>query len=408
MTPTDTTQPPDQPFPLARSCPFTEPEPYTRLREQQPVSKVRLRGGEQAWWVSGYAEARAVLADRRFSSDRRKDGYPNPNGDPRFRERFRTQPPPMVSLDGTEHAAVRRSVLGEFTLKRLSALRPRIQQIVDRFIDEMPACDSRPVDLVQALSLPVPSLVICELLGVPYEDHDCFQSRTAAMTRRTVPPAERLRAFDELQACLAALLTRKESEPGDDLLSRQIAQQREQGAVDHARLLSTATGLLVAGHETTANMITLGVLALLEHPGQRALLTEDPGSTPAAVEELLRFFSIGDTVIARVATEDVRVGGVTIKANEGVIVSVLSANRDPAAFDDPAELNPTRAARHHISFGYGPHQCLGQNLARLELRIVFDTLFRRIPGLRLAVPVDEIPFKTDATVYGAHELPVTW
>ncbi|WP_030903573.1 cytochrome P450 [Streptomyces sp. NRRL F-5126] len=398
----------DQEFPVARGCPFAEPEAYARLREREPISRVRLRGGEQAWWVSGYAESRAVMADRRFSSDRRRDNYPNPGGDPRFRERFRHQRPPMVSLDGAEHTAARRAVIGEFTVKRLAALRPRIQEIVDGFIDEMLAAESHPVDLVRTLSLPVSSLVICELLGVPYADHDYFQSCAAALTRRTASPEERLRGADGLRTYLADLLTRKEAEPGDDLFSRQIAQQREEGALDREGLVSTANSLLLAGHETTANMISLGVLALLEHPDQLALIQDDPDKTLLAVDELLRYLTIADSVILRVATEDVEIGGVTVKADEGVVVCGLSANRDPAAFENPGELDVLRGARHHIAFGYGPHQCLGQNLARLELRIVFDTLFRRIPGLRLAEPVDAVPFKVNASVYGAHELPVTW
>ena len=152
----------------------------------------------------------------------------------------------MIGMDGAEHAAARRAVIGEFTVKRLAALRPWIQQIVDRFIDDMLAIDQRPVDLVQALSLPVPSLVICELLGAPYADHDFFQSRTAALIRRTTPPEERRRSFDELRAYLGELLTRKESEPGDDLFSRQIARQREEGTLDHASLVSMAFLLLLA------------------------------------------------------------------------------------------------------------------------------------------------------------------
>ncbi|MFI6347550.1 cytochrome P450 [Streptomyces sp. NPDC050560] len=408
MTETVSSELPGQEFPVARGCPFAEPDAYARLRERKPVSKVRLRGGQQTWWVSGYAEARAVLADRRFSSDRRKDNYPNPNGDPRFRERFRHQPPPMVSLDGAEHTAARRALTGEFTMKRLAALRPRIERIVDGFVDAMLASDSRPVDLVQALSLPVPSLVICELLGVPYRDHGHFQSRTAAMIRRTASAEERLRAFDELRGYLADLLARKESEPGDDLLSRQLARQREKGALDRESLVSTATGLLVAGHETTANMISLGVAGLLEHPEQLVSITSDPARTPRAVEELLRYFSIVETATSRIATEDVEIAGVTIRADEGVIVSGLSADWDPAVFENPGALDLGREARHHIAFGYGPHQCLGQNLARIELQTVFDTLFRRIPGLRLAEPVDDIPFKANASVYGAYALPVTW
>ncbi|MEW9552414.1 cytochrome P450 [Nonomuraea sp. NPDC050783] len=393
--------------PVERGCPFAPPPAYERLREQAPISKVRLAGGGEAWWVSGHEEGRAVLADPRFSSDKRKEGWPLFTLDAATLRQLRSQPPLMLSMDGAEHAAARRAVIGEFTVRRLAALRPRIQDIVDHFIDDMLATDQRPVDLVQALSLPVPSLVICELLGVPYADHDFFQSRTSMLVRRA-SAEERRQAFAELRAYIDDLITRKESEPGDDLFSRQIARQRQTGALDHASLVSLAFLLLTAGHETTANMISLGVVGLLSHPEQLALVRADPGRTPAAVEELLRYFTIADGVASRLATEDVEIAGVSIKAGQGVIVSMLSANWDPAVFEDPAELDVERGARHHLAFGFGPHQCLGQNLARMELQIVFDTLFRRIPALRLAVPVEDVPFKHDAVIYGAHELPVTW
>ncbi|MEV6227527.1 cytochrome P450 [Saccharopolyspora shandongensis] len=394
-------------LPVERGCPFSPPTAYERLREQAPINKVRLTSGGEAWWVSGHEEGRAVLADGRFSSDKRKDGFPLFTLDAATLQQLRSQPPLMLGMDGAEHSSVRRAVIGEFTVKRLAALRPRIQDIVDHFIDDLVTTDHRPVDLVQALSLPVPSLVICELLGVPYTDHDFFQSRTTMMVRRT-SLEDRQRAFAELRAYIDDLVTRKESEPGDDLFSRQIARQRQKGTIDHAGLVSLAFLLLTAGHETTANMISLGVVALLTHPQQLALIAADPDKTPMAVEELLRYFTIADGVTSRVTTEDVEIGGVSIKAGEGVIVSTLSANWDPAAFKDPAELDVERGARHHLAFGFGPHQCLGQNLARMELQIVFDTLFRRIPTLRLAAPAEDLPFKTDAVIYGVHELPVTW
>ncbi|MFF0866874.1 cytochrome P450 [Nonomuraea sp. NPDC003560] len=397
----------DLELPVERGCPFSPPAAYERLREQAPINRIRLAGGGQAWWVSGHEEGRAVLADGRFSSDKRKDGFPLYTLDAATLQQLRSQPPLMLGMDGAEHAAARRPVIGEFTVRRLAALRPRIQDIVDHVIDDLLAADQRPADLVRALSLPVPSLVICEMLGVPYADHDFFQSRTAMMVRRT-SLEERRRAFAELRAYLDDLVTRKESEPGDDLFGRQIARQRQEGVLDHAALVSLAFLLLTAGHETTANMISLGVVGLLTHPEQLALVKADPDRTPMAVEELLRYFTIADGVTSRLATEDVEIGGVRIKAGEGVIVSMLSANWDPAVFKDPGELDVERGARHHLAFGFGPHQCLGQNLARMELRIVFDTLFRRIPTLRLAAPAGDLPFKTDAVIYGVHELPVTW
>ncbi|GAA3676001.1 cytochrome P450 [Nonomuraea antimicrobica] len=398
----------DVEFPVERGCPFAPPAEYERLRRQASISRVRLVSGAEAWWVSGHEEGRAVLADRRFSSDRRRDGFPFFVADTAAVEQFRSQPPLMVGMDGEEHAAARRRLIGEFTVKRLAALRPRIQEIVDLAVDDLLATDRRPADLVRTVSLPVPSLVICELLGVPYADHDFFQRRTTVAVRRTSSPEERGRALAELRGYLGDLVTRKASEPGDDLISRQIARQCQEGALDHAGLVSMAFLLLTAGHETTANMISLGVLALLTHPEQLALVTADPDRTPMAVEELLRYFAIADGVTSRVATEDVRIGEVSIRAGEGVIVSGLSANWDPSVFENPDVLDVGRGARHHLAFGFGPHQCLGQNLARTELEIVFDTLFRRVPTLRLPVPIEDLPLKTDSIIYGAYELPVTW
>jgi cytochrome P450 len=397
-------------FPVTRGCPFAVPAEYEELRERAPISRVQLAGGGgAAWWVSRWEEARTILADPRFSADRRRDGFPVPSPDPELRARFRAQPPNMLSMDGAEHATARRAVIGEFTVARLAALRPRIQQIVDDFIDTMLATEQRPVDLVKALSLPVPSLVICELLGVPYDDHEFFQSRSTRLLRRTTPAQERARCVDELRGYVDELITGKEKAPGDDLFGRQIAKQRAAGEeVDHDGLASLAFLLLIAGHETTANMISLGVVGLLHRPEQLAAIRADPARTPLAVEEMLRYFSIVDMVTSRIATEDVEIGGVTIRADDGVVISGLSANWDPTVFDHPADLDVDRGARHHLAFGFGPHQCLGQNLARLELQVVFDTLFRRIPDLRLAVPVDEVPFRSDANIYGAYELPVTW
>lgn len=389
-------------LPRPRGCPFQEAPP----REQRPISRVRLPSGGEAWLVTRHEHVRAILADPRFSADRRRPGFPlllSAGG-----TAFRQQAPSMITLDGAEHAAARRAVISEFSVKRVAALTPRIQQIVSGFVDRILA-GPRPADLVRDLSLPVPSLVICELLGVPYADHEYFQTRTTALLRRTTGVEERQRLVAELRGYLSDLVADKTADPPDDVIGRQILRQRaERGEIDHEALTSLAVLLLVAGHETTANMISLGVLGLLTHPDQLAALLADPGRTPAAVEEMLRYFTIVEFATSRVAVADVELDGVLIRAGEGVVGDALAANRDEAAFADPEAFELGEGRRHHLAFGFGPHQCLGQNLARKELQIVFDTLFRRVPTLRLAADPADLPYKTDTNIYGVYQLPVTW
>nr|WP_229784306.1 cytochrome P450 [Pilimelia anulata] len=389
---------------MARGCPFSPPAEYGRLRAEEPVARVNLPNGEWAWAVSRHEDVRTVLADPRFSSDRTNPRFPMLVAGDRLDI---DAPRPLISMDPPEHGPARRAVLGEFTVRRMQALEPRIQQIVDEAIDALLA-GPRPADLVRMVSLPVPSLVICELLGVPYADHEFFQQRTGRLINRNSTPDERRTAFEDLQRYLDDLVAAKEADPGDDLLGRQVRKRRADGTYDRPELVSLAFLLLVAGHETTANMISLGAVMLLRHPDQRDLLRADPARTEGAVEELLRYFTIADLATSRVAVADVEVGGVLIRAGEGVLALGQAADRDPDVFPDPDRFDVTRAARHHVAFGYGPHQCLGQNLARMELRITVDTLLRRVPGLRLAVPAEELPFKDDSFVYGLHELPVTW
>lgn len=391
-------------IPLPRTCPFAPPAEYTTLREQGSACRISLPNGATAWALTRHEDIRDMLADPRFSSDRSHPDFPtligvNPSGNG-----FRLS---LIAMDPPEHGPARRAVVGEFTVRRLNALRPRIQQIVDDHLDAMLA-GPRPADLVPVLSLPVPSLVICELLGVPYADHDFFQSRSAALLCQSLPVQERLGAREELRRYLDELIGQKERQATDDLLGRHLAKRRADGSYDHDELVSLAVLLLIAGHETTANMISLGALTLLEHPEDLAAIRDDPGKTPGAVEELLRYFTIAETASSRVATADVEIGGVLIRAGEGVVSLVQAANRDPEAFPEPDDFDIDRTARHHLSFGFGAHQCLGQNLARVELEVVFNTLFRRIPDLRLAAGVEELPFKDDAVVYGLYSLPVTW
>lgn len=386
-------------LPITRSCPYAPPAEHRRLQQEEPISRVTLPSGASAWVVSRHHDVRTMLADSRFSSDRNNPNFPRLLPGQQINPQFT---PSLLGMDPPEHGPARRAVVGEFTVKRMAALRPRIQEIVDAHIDTMLA-GPRPADLVSALSLPVPSLVICELLGVPYDDHEFFQTRSARLLSRTVTQDARMHALSELLDYLDDLIASKEQAPADDLLSRQLTKSN-----DREQLKSLAFLLLVAGHETTANMISLGTMTLLDRPEGLRALQDDSSTTASAVEELLRYFTIAEAAVARVAVEDVEIGGVVIRAGEGVLALSNTANRDPDVFDDPDEVDLARGARNHLAFGFGAHQCLGQNLARMELEIVFDTLLRRIPDLRPAVELNTLPFKDDATIYGIHEFPVTW
>jgi cytochrome P450 len=303
-------------------------------------------------------------------------------------------------------------VTGAFTVRRIEELRPAIQRIADDLIDRMLA-GPKPADLVTAFALPLPSLVICKLLGVPYDDHEFFQRASRLLIRADTPPEQAARAQDSLVDYLDDLVGRKLAAPGEDLLSAVAARQVATGNMTRRELATMGVLLLIAGHETTANMIALGTLALLTHPDQLALIRD--GSAPGgetliaqAVEELLRYLTIVHTGRRRVALADIEVGGQVIEAGEGIVLAGEMGNRDPSAYPDPDTLDVTREGRRHIAFGFGVHQCLGQPLARLELKVVYSTLYRRVPTLALAADVADIPFKSNALVYGVYELPVTW
>jgi pentalenic acid synthase len=311
-------------------------------------------------------------------------------------------------MDPPEHSFYRRMLIQEFTLKRIKTMRAGIQATVNRLLDDL-LTQAPPVDLVEAFALPVPSLVICQLLGVPYDDHEYFQSRSKVAMSGATTAETFATALGELRAYMDGLITRKQHEPGDDLLSKLVTEHLEPaGELRREDLLMMCLMLLNAGHETTSNMISLGTVALLEHPDQLAALRSDPELLPDTVEELLRYLSIADLVTTRIAAEDTELSGTRIRAGEGVVALLAAADWDPGVFPEPERFDIRRGNRHHVAFGYGVHQCLGQNLARLELEIVFSTLFERIPTLRVAVPVEELPYKHGGLLFGLHELPVTW
>jgi cytochrome P450 len=405
MTDVTTARPPAYPMTRDPDAPLDPPPELRELQERAPLTRVRLWDGSTPWLVTRYAEQRALLSDRRISADSTHAHYPHqgPAGPQRPADRRG-----FIALDDPEHARLRRMVTAAFAIKQVERLRPTVQRIVDELIDGLLAGPT-PVDLVPELALPVPSRVICTLLGVPYADHEFFQANTKIMINRRSSVDDVAAAFGSLAGYVERLLGEKLVDPQDDLLS-DLALRVAAGDLALRQATAIAQLLLVAGHETTANMIGLGTLALLEHPDQLAVLrdSDDPKVVARAVEELLRYLTIVHTGRRRVALEDIEIAGETIRAGDGVIMANDLGNRDPAEFADPDRLDLRRDARTHVTFGFGAHQCLGQPLARLELQVVYGTLYRRIPTLRLAAGLDEIPFKSDAVVYGVYALPVTW
>lgn len=393
-------------LPMDRDAgPFDPPTAISRLRAERPVSPLIFPDGHRGWLVTGYDATRQLLADTRFSS--RQDigivhvpyetpGMPVPTGpSPQI-------PGLFVAMDPPDHTRLRRKLTGAFTVRRMKQLETHIAEVVEQQLDAV-ARLTPPVDLVTAFALPVPSLVICELLGVPYADRATFQVNSAKFLLRDQSLTEKMAAYGTMTGYLAELVTSKRAAPGADLLS-DLARQDD---LTVEELTGIAFLLLLAGHETTANMLGLGAFALLEHPDQLAELRADPSLIPDAVEELLRYLSVAD-IFYRYATETIELGGETIEAGSTVVVSLLAANRDPRRFDNPDTLDVHRSARGLVSFGHGIHNCLGQQLARIELRAGFAGLLRRFPTLELAVPADEVPLRSDMNIYGVHELPVTW
>jgi cytochrome P450 len=398
---------PDYPMGRAAGCPFAPPPEVMALAEARPLSRVRIWDGSTPWLITGYEEVRTLFSDSRVSVDDRRPGFPHWNEG--MLSTVHKRPRSVFTADGEEHTRFRRMLSKPFTFKRVEGLRPAIQQITDDSIDKMLA-GPQPGDIVTALALPVPSLVISQLLGVPYEDAEMFQHHANVGLARYAAAEDTMKGAMSLHKYLAQLVEAKMENPAEDAVS-DLAERVKAGELSVKEAAQLGTGLLIAGHETTANMIGLGVLALLQYSEQAAVLreTDDPKVVANAVEELLRYLSIIQNGQRRVAAEDIEIAGEVIRAGEGIIIDLAPANWDAKEFAEPGRLYLHRSgAGQHVAFGYGRHQCVGQQLARAELQIVFHTLFRRIPTLELAAPIDDIPFKHDRLAYGVYELPVTW
>src|SRR4029453_5901305 len=383
-------------------CPFDPDRRYEELRADRPVPRVSPPAGFDVWLVTRYEDARAVLADAEtFSNVDASSSHLM--GD---KDNLGAPPPPGVMLrhDGDSHSRLRLRLAREFMVKRVAKLEPFIRPLVSEHIDRLAERKGQ-VDLYREFGLPVPALVISEILGVPEEDRDEFERATALQVDLSLSLEERQAAAIESAGFFVRLVQSKIENPGDDLISRLILEPAE-SPLDAAELQGIALLLLAAGHDTTANMITLGTYALLKHPEQAAKL-HDAAFMETGVDELIRYLTIVHNGVLRKATRETVIGGQSIRAGEHVAVVLESANRDRDFLGDGDSLDLDRKSAH-LGFGYGPHQCLGQHLARLELRIALTEMFRRLRGLRVATPEEDISFKNDMVVYGIKELMIDW
>ncbi|MYR46958.1 cytochrome P450 [Streptomyces sp. SID5910] len=397
-----------------KSCPFLASDftserlevdaRYAQLRRTRPVSRVTMPHGGDAWLVTRYDDVRAALADPRLSRAA-GIGKDVPRSSPLIQ-----QAESLLSMDPPEHTRLRRLAAKAFTVRQVEAVRPRVQAIVDGLVDRLEETGS-PADLAGGLAWPMGITVICETFGIPEEDRARFRAWTDEMMALTVTdPAAIQAARDGLDTYLRGLIARRIAEPGDDLLSRLVTAREGADQLTEAELGIFAVDLLTAGHETTANQTGNFLFTLLSRPGLWDALVEDHGLVPSAVEELLRYTPLATSVapFSRIAVEDFEFGGELIRAGDAVVAQNDSANRDETVFARPEEIDFTRDPNPHLAFGHGAHHCPAAPLARLELNIAIGTLVRRLPGLRLAVPVDEVVWQSNRVMRGVRELPVKW
>jgi cytochrome P450 len=396
---------PAYPMPRDLRCPLDLPTAYRQLRQGPPI-RVRIWDGSTPWLLTRYDDVLQALSDRRITMEIRRPGFPHTS--PSSAARAASEPLAYPFRAPPEHLAQGAMLMAELTPRRLEALRPKIQHVVDDAIDRLLAGPA-PADFVHDFALPVAILCICDLLGMPRADGVFLHASSKIVGSRTAPKDNVVAAFTELQRYFARLVADAERAPGDDLIGRLVTERIRTGALTAADAVSMVESLYFAGHGPVGYSIVMGTVALLANPAQfAALATMDSAAVAAAIEELMRFVTVSHNARQRVAVEDTVVGGQPIRAGEGVLIQIDSANRDETAFADPDRLDLARPPRRHFALGHGVHICLGRALAQIELQIVFASLARRMPSLRLAAPLAEIPFKDDENLLGAHALPVTW
>ncbi|WP_290057788.1 cytochrome P450 [Amycolatopsis solani] len=379
---------------------------FAVLRRQGPVVEVTTPAGDPAWLVTGFEQVRAVFTDPRFGRS-----HPAPEEASALSEAaILSRPQGDHETEHTEHARMRKMLVPAFSANRIRRLAGHVQELADGCFDAMERArdGDEPVDLHEHLSFPLPVLVICELLGVPYEDRDTFRVLSERMGRMDIGTGAEA-ALDEFAAYMGRLAAAKRREPGQDVVSDMVRAQAADPSFDDDQLARLAAGLLFAGHETTSNRIDLGALYLLTDLGRRDALAADPaGRTHGVVEEILRLSAPSGLGVLRYAHDDVELGGVRIARGDAVVLAIAAANRDETVFPDPDAFDPGRKPNAHVAFAYGGWFCIGASLARTELRVVFGSLFRRFPGLRLAVGVDELRVRTNRVTGGVDRVPVLW
>ncbi|MEV5712458.1 cytochrome P450 [Amycolatopsis mediterranei] len=392
--------------------PFTRPNVldiaplFEVLRRQGPVVAVTTPAGDPAWLVTGFEAVRSVFTDPRFGRS-----HPAPEEASALSDAaILSRPQGDHETEHAEHARMRRMLVPAFSANRIRRLAGHVRELADGCFDAMErarAADG-PVDLHEHLSFPLPVLVICELLGVPYEDRDTFRVLSDRMGRMDIGDGAGA-ALDEFAAYMSRLAATKRRAPGQDVVSDMVRAQADDRSFGDDDLARLAAGLLFAGHETTSNRIDLGALYLLTDLARRDALAADPeGRVHGVVEEILRLSAPSGLGVLRYAHDDVELGGVEIARGDAVVLSIAAANRDSSVFPAAAEFDPDRKPNSHLSFAYGGWFCIGASLARTELRVVFESLFRRFPGLRLAVDVDELQVRTNRVTGGVDRVPVLW
>ena len=381
---------------------------YARLRETAPVQRAILPDGQAVWLVTRYVDVEAAFADPRLVKDIRNARSPEELA------RMPTRPEPtryirtnLLGRDPPDHTRLRRLVSKAFTPRMVERLRPRVQAVADALLDAVAGRGE--MDLIDAYAFPLPITVIAEMLGIPVTDRDRFRAWTEALLTMITPQPIRpaaVEAAEALRQYLEARFEERRRVPAEDLITGLVQAEEAGDKLSGEELQGMVYVLLVAGYETTANLIGSGALALLRHPDQLAKLRADPALMPSAVEELLRFCAPVKTSTIRYAAEDVAVGGLVIPRGEMVLVIITAANRDPDRFPSPDVLDITRPDNKHLAFGHGVHYCLGAPLARLEGEIALGTLLRRMPGLRLGVAPEALTWRPSFGIRGLARLPV--